>query len=372
MTDTTMPARQDPRRRNLTILSGITALFVVLAVIAVLQQASSLAPKFAPRLFFPGLTERVNDVAEIAVISKSGTFHVRLNQGKWTVVEKAGFPADAAQVRSVAGGIADLTTLEPKTNRADWLNFVGLGAPDKGGDGIDVKLTDAMGKPLAEILVGKSQGTADDLGRTQLYVRKPDENQTWLARGSLAPKPNAADWLDKNVIAIARDRVKGATVTPAAGPAYTLARDSKDQQDFKLLDMPAGRQLSFEGSPDGVGSALIGFDFEDVAKADSFDFSKAPQSVTHTFDGLDVTVRIAAKDKDRWATIAAAGTNPMTQNEAMAINARLSGWAFKLQPEKADQFLATRETLLKPPGSPATPAAAPGRPAGLPPGFPGR
>jgi hypothetical protein len=357
MTDTTMGVRHDTRRRNLMILAGITALFVALAVVAVLQQASSLAPKFEQRPFFPGLTDSINTVGEVAIQSKSGTFHVRLMQGKWVVVEKGGFPADAAQVRAVAIGMAGLTTLEPKTNRADWLNFVGLGAPDKSGDGIDVRLTDIMGKPMADVVVGKSQGAADELGRTTLYVRRPNENQTWLARGNLAPKPNAADWLDKNVIAIARDRVKGASVTPPTGPAYTLSRDSKDQQDFKLLDMPPGRQLSFEGSPDGVGSALIGFDFDDVAKADTVDFSKAAQSVTHTFDGLDVTVKIASKGMDHWATITAEGTNPMTQNEAMAINARLAGWAFKLQQSKADQFVATRETLLKPPGSPATPAA---------------
>lgn len=368
MSDMAMSARQDPRRRSLMILGGVTALFVVLAVAAVLQQASLVAPKFAERPFFPGLNDSINNVGEIAIASKTGTFHVRLNQGKWSVVEKGGFPADAAQARSVAAGMAGLTALEPKTNRADWLKYVDLDAPDKGGNAIDVKLTDNMGKPMAEILAGKNQGAADDLGRTQLYVRKPDETQAWLVRGNLTPKPNAADWLDKNVINIARDRVKGATVTPPMGPAYTLSRDSKDQQDFKLLDMPAGRQLSFEGSPDGVGSALIGFDFDDVAKADSIDFSKAPQSVTHTFDGLDITVKIATKGMDRWASIAAAGTNPMTQNEAMGIDARLSGWAFKLQPSKADQFVATRETLLKPPGGPATPAAAPGRA----PAFPSR
>jgi hypothetical protein len=199
-------------------------------------------------------------------------------------------------------------------------------------------------------LVGQPQGAADELGRTGVYVRRLNENQAWLARGNLAPKPNAADWLDKNVINLARDRIKGASVTPATGPAYELSRDNKDQQDFKLLDMPPRRELSFEGSPDGVGSAILGFDFDDVAKADQFDFSKAAQSVTHTFDGLDVTVKVATKDKERWATISAAGTTPMTQNEAMQINARVGGWAFKLQDSKADQFVATRETLLKPAG----------------------
>lgn len=350
MSDTTLGVRQDPRRRNLTILAGVTALFVVLAVLAVWQQASSLAPKFEQRPFFPGLGDRLNQLGEIAITSKSGTFHLRLNGGKWAVVEKGGFPADTAQVRSVAVGMAELTTLEPKTSNPEMLTFVGLAAPDKGGNGVEVVLSDAMGKAMADILVGQPQGAADELGRTGVYIRRPAENQTWLARGSLTPKPNAADWLDKNVINIARDRIKGASVTPASGPAYNLSRDTKDQQDFKLLDMPAKRELSFEGSPDGVGSAILGFDFDDVAKADTLDFSKAAQSVTHTFDGLDVTVKVSTKDKEHWATINAAGTTPMTQNEAMQINAKVGGWAFKLQDSKADQFVATRETLLKPAG----------------------
>jgi hypothetical protein len=350
MSDMAMGVRQDPRRRNLAILGGVTTLFVLLAIVAVWQQASSLAPKFEQRPFFPGLGDRLSQLGEIAITSKGGTFHVRLNQGKWAIVEKGGFPADAAQVRSVAVGMAELTTLEPKTSNPEMLNFVGLGAPDKGGNGVEVVLNDAMGKSMADILVGQPQGAADELGRTGVYVRRPNENQSWLARGNLTAKPNAADWLDKNVINLARDRIKGASVTPASGPSYNLSRDSKDQQDFKLLDMPARRELSFEGAPDGVGSAILGFDFDDVAKADTLDFSKAAQSVTHTFDGLDVTVKVLTRDKERWAMISAAGTTPMTQNEATQINARVGGWAFKLQDSKADQFVATRETLLKPVG----------------------
>jgi hypothetical protein len=358
MADVTAGLSADPKKRNLAILGGATLLFVLLAVFAVWQQSMSLAPKFDQRPFFPGLTDQLNQLGEVAITSKTGTTHIKLQQGKWVVVERNNYPADLGPLRTVAVGMGDLTMLEPKTGRADWLNYLGLGDPAKGGDAVDVKLSDATGKALAEVLVGKSQGAADDLGRTQLYVRKPNENTSWLARGNLQPKPNAADWLDKNVITVARDRLKGATITPPAGPAYTLARDSKDQQDFKLLDMPAGRSLSFEGSPDGVASAALGFMFDDVAKADQFDFSKAPQSVTHTFDGLDVTVKIATKGQEHWATISAAATNPMVQAEADALNAKVGGWAYKLPEMKMEQIVATRETLLRPPGGPAGNAAA--------------
>jgi hypothetical protein len=237
-----------------------------------------------------------------------------------------------------------------RTARPDWHSYLGLTAPDKGGDATEVKLADASGKVLADLLIGHTEGAADELGRTAVYVRRPDENQTWLTRGYLAPKTAAADWLDKSVINIARDRVKGAMITPPTGPSYTLARDSKDAPDFKLLDLPKGRALSFEGSPDGVAGAMVGFTFDDVAKAGDFDFSKASQSVTNTFDGLDLTTKIATKGMDHWATVTANATNPMVQAEATAINARVGGWAFKLPDFKVTQFTATRDSLLKPLG----------------------
>ncbi len=353
----------DRRKRNLTILSGVTLAFVLLAVLAVYQRAAQLAPKFEPRAFFPGLSGQLNGVTEVDVTSKTGTLHIRQMQGKWNVAERDSFPADAMQVAAAGRGLGDLEIIEPKTARADWLNYLGLGAPPM-GDATEVKLIGAGGKVLADLLIGQAQGTPDELGRSLLYVRRPDQNQSWLARGYLTPKAAVADWLDKNVVAIARDRLKGAVVKPPMGPSYTLARDSKEAMDFKMLDLPRGRELSFEGSPDGVASAIIGFSFDDVAKADQFDFNNAPQSVFNTFDGLNVTVKIASKGMDRWASVSAQAGNPMVQSEADAINARNKDWAYKLPEMKVNQILAARETLLRPADEPAGKA-----PAGLPPGL---
>lgn len=337
------------RQRNLAILGGVTLLSVVLATAAVYERAASLAPQFDPRAFFPGLTAQLPGLSEIEVVSKTGTLHIRQADGRWVVVERDSYPADVAQVRAAGTGLADLQAIEAKTSRADWLTYLGLGAPPA-GDATQLKLTGAGGMVLADVLIGQTQGMPDALGRTSMYVRKPSENQSWLARGYLVPRAGLADWLDKAAVVIARDRVKGAVVDPAEGASYTLSRDTKEIPDFKMTDLPRGRELSFEGSPDGVAGAIVGFVYDDVAKADQINFMGAPQSVFNTFDGLNITVQVANRGMERWATVSAEAANPMVQAEADSINARNRGWAYKIEEFKANQIVATRETLLKPPG----------------------
>src|SRR5437763_1767755 len=210
---------RDPKRRQLTLLAGATFVGLALAAAAVFQQSSSSAPRFQDDPFFACLSDRPPQLGDIAITTKAGAFHVRLQQGKWVIAERNNFPADPSQLRSTALGLADLTVLEPKTGRADWLSYVGLIAPDKGGDAVAVKISDTNGKSIGDVLIGHTEGAPDTLGRNALYLRHPNENQSWLARGSLTLKSNATDWLDRNVLNIARDRIKGATVTPEKGPA---------------------------------------------------------------------------------------------------------------------------------------------------------
>jgi len=343
-----MVAIMESRRgRTLAILGGVTVLTVLLAVAAVYQRSASLAPQSEPRALFPGLTEQLAGLSEIEVVSKTGTIHIRQTDGRWVVVERESYPADAGQLRTAGTGLAGLQVIEAKTSRPELLNRIGLGAPPAGA-ATQIKLTGAGGMVLADVLIGQTQGTPDALGRNSMYVRKSNEDQSWLARGYLVPQPGIAAWLDKAAVVIARDRVKGALVDPAEGPSYTLSRDTKETQDFKMTDLPRGRELSFEGAPDGVAGSIVGFVYEDVAKADQINFAGAPQTVFNTFDGLNVTVQVATRGMERWATVSAQATNPMVQAEADTINARNRGWAYRIDEFKANQIIATRETLLKP------------------------
>ena len=283
--------KHDPHRRTLAILGAAAALFVLLAIVALWQRAAELAPKYEPTAMFPGLD--ANAVGSVRVQSRAGTFTVRFDRTHgWTIPEKAGFPADPSQVRAAAVGVAGLEPLEPKTANPDWHGQLGLVAPDKGGDATEITLMDKAGKPLAALLVGHGADVADAMGRGAIYVRKAGDNQTWLARGYLMAKPTLADWLDKRIVTVGRERIQSVDVAPPTGSAYMASRATKETPNFAVAPIPAGREIAFESAADApvrcAGRVRVR---RRTARASNFDF--AQDAVTHTtktFDGLVASV----------------------------------------------------------------------------------
>jgi len=246
-------------------------------------------------------------------------------------------------------GLATMETLEPKTSRADWLHYLDLEAPPK-GNGVLISLSDAKGQALAAIIAGKSEDIGDRSGASGLFVRKPDSTQSWLARSTFEPKSDVTDWFDKKLVDVERSRIAQTDVSPADSTAFTVKRDKPNDADFKLVNVPPGRELAYPGAADGIAAAVVGWTFDDSKPAKEVDFSKASHVVTRTFDGLTVSVNVVQLKGDYWATVSAqaASGKAAAAREAQAINAKTSGWAYKLPPFKGQQLSIKLDSLLKP------------------------
>lgn len=343
----------DRRRRNLAILAGATIIAVLLALVALWQQANIGRPTYASEQFFPGLARHVRDAARIHIVSKSGgTFDIAFMPEKgWVVPSRADFPASFDLVRRTLVGLAALQTIEPKTARTDWLHYIGLEGPLK-GDGIEITVRDDKNQVLAALITGKSEDIGDASGAMGLFVRRPGENQSWLTRSVLDPRATLSDWLEKTVMDVDRARIQEVDVEPAGSASFTVRRELPNEPDFKLAPIPSGKSVSDPAAPDGVASAIAGFGFDDVRPAREFDFSDATttaRTVTKTFDGLIVSASVKRQGADYWAIISADSFKPAARAEATAINAHASGWAYKLPAYKGQLFMTTLDSLLKPP-----------------------
>ncbi len=345
----------DPRRRNLAALAALALVSVVLALFALNERAAEVAPKYTPQTFFPGLAGELSQATHIHIESKkSGTFDVTFKPEKgWVLPGRSNYPASFEEVRKTLVGLAALQTIEPKTTRPDWFHYVDLDAPPK-GNGILITVSDDHNHTLASLIVGKSEDTGDASDTVELFVRKPDNNQSWLVKSPFQPHTSEADWMNKKVVDVDASRIQEADVRPLSGPAYTVRRDKPSDTDFTLSPIPHGRQIADPGGPDDVADALAGFSFDDVEPSGNFDFdTQSSRVITRTFDGLIVSVDVIKQGGNYWARVFADAVpgKPDVAKEAHEINVHAAGWAYKLPAYKGAQFLTSLDSLLKPVGT---------------------
>ena len=357
----------DRQLRNLLILAGAALILVLLAFLALRRESSEGAHAYQPTEFLPRLALHLREVARIHIASKNGAFDVDFTPERgWTLPGHDNYPASFDEVHRTLVGLAALETLAPKTDRADWLHYIGLDAPPK-GDGTAVTLYDDKGKVMAAIVTGKSEDIGDPSGATGLFVRKANQTQSYLASAPYVPHADPADWLDKDVLDLDSSRIAEVDIDPANGPSYEVRRALPSDADFSLTPLPKGRALASSAAPDTVADAATGFSFDDVARAENFDFSRASRLVTKSFDGLMVIMDTIQQDGAYWTRISA---RPLpgsmahmaeVQKEAGAIDARAAGWAYKLPADKGQQLTTPLESLLLPPI--LKKGAQPGKPA---------
>jgi len=341
-----------PRRnRNLAILAGVTVLSVALAFAALLYREAMVAPKNTPMPLFPGLAHKLagGEATHIYIVSKKyGGFEIAFIPSKgWVLPDRGNYPASFETVQQTLVAIAAMETNEPKTDRPEWFHYVDLDPPPQGA-GTIVTLSADKGYVLASMILGKAEMVGDELG---LFVRRAGENQSWLVKSPAEIKVNPSDWMDKNVITLDRGRVASAEVRPATGPAYTASR-AKPDQAFTIAPLPKGRELVYPDAADATAAALAAFAFDDIKQVTAMDFAGGARLTLHTFDGLTVTADVVTQGSDTWVRLyaSAAPGNPKAAKDALAINGRAAGWAFKLPPYKTSAFAPPLESLLKPKG----------------------
>jgi hypothetical protein len=356
----------DKRRRILIGLGSAALVSILLAGFALEQRAAEGTPQYTPTEVLPGFSANVKNSAVIEVTSHAGTFHVVGQNGKgWVLPGKGNYPADFDEVRHTLIGLAALETIAPKTDRADWLHYLALDTPPKGG-GTQITVKDSHGAVLASLILGNMEELGDPNGTSGVFVRKPGDNQAWLARTVFTPHGEIAAWLSTHVLDLGAARLEEVAVTPAKGAAYTVHRLRPSDPVYTLAAPPK------VGTPNSqminaIAYAVTSFSLVDVEPVAQMDFTKASHAVARSFDGLLVNFDIVQQGSDVWAKLSAStapGAAPMVANEAAALNAKIAGWAYKLPPEKGAALTSDLPKLMTPP-------PAPQGPQGLPPGMAG-
>ena len=322
----------------------------------------------AGKLMFPGLTAKLQQATKIEVVHQGvGTEIDRRDAGNgriiWGLKDRGGYPVQETKLRGMLTALTELRLVEPRTS--DPTQFATLGVEDpnaKGAASNLLRVQDAKGEAMVAVIVGhrrvRTQGNVPD----EVYVRRPEAKESWLAEGSLEVDADPQLWLDRDIMNIDHNRIAKVSVKRGdstlqfarGSDKLTLAEpaDHPKLDDYKLEDVARGLEL---------------LTFDDVHPTATTPDTKLGETVFSTSDGLSVTVTVfrappgaAAKpeaDRDILAQFSVSGDDK-SKPEADRLAARLHGWTYQLGAWKQKALLPSMDDLKAPP--PKEPAAATG------------
>ena len=223
--------------RSLILLASATAALVAIAIVVLASGDRGVSRAAPGQSAFPALAARLGDVASVTV-SRDGTTMTLIRDGdNWLVAEKGNYPANAAKISQIVRAMADLTLVEPKTQNPDLYPRLEVEDPGNGKSTV-VAVKDKSGGDLAQAIVGKRRYDRLGAGNDGVYLRKPGEAQSWLARGTLDPSGDAASWLDRQIIDISEKKIAKVTLTQADGSKLVISRSAPGQNSQSRTRRP--------------------------------------------------------------------------------------------------------------------------------------
>jgi hypothetical protein len=332
---------------------------------------------------FPNLV--LNDVGALH-ISAAGDLHLAAKDGVWRVQERAGYPANASQLRELFIKLSELKISQSEPIGQTQLARMDLLPPGPGTNtGTNtaslVEIQDKQGKTLQSLLLGKkhfeqsSRPSPYGEFANGRYVMLPDDHKDLLLISDPLDsiEVNPESWLDRDFFKV--EKVQSVSlVSTNATNSWKLTRES-ESAPWVLADTKAGEMLD-SNKVSSLAGTLSYASFVDVASntAPAITGLDKPLAVTlTTFDHFTYDLKIGNKtpENNLYLTVAVAADIPANrvagteekpedkqkldkefQDKTKALQDKLakektfSQWVYLVTPSLVDPLIRDRSQLF--------------------------
>ncbi len=321
-----------------------------LLVLAVSLAATVLVARQQPTgdikkpLLFPALSEQLEQVAKIR-ISGSQQRQITLSRGKqlWGIDNFDGYPALPEKIKNVLIGISELRMLEQKTANERLYHRLGVSDIDaEGARSMRLQLMDAAGKELADLIIGLPRKSRADESKSGLYVRLPDDAQSWLVEGRLELSLEGTYWFERLLFDLHTLNIRSMDIRFPDGENYHVFKDALGQPDFSLEPVPTGMRPAPAIILNRFDSLLRDFHASAVCLPTNCPPDNEPVAVhVQTFEGLTLHMQAYMHQELSYATFRFTledNTQPEAELSSLVnfLQQRLHGWAFQIPEHKYD------------------------------------
>ncbi|MBI3437587.1 MAG: DUF4340 domain-containing protein [Proteobacteria bacterium] len=337
----------------LTLLLAAAGLIAVAAVTVGIETRAS-RPDLASGLVVPGLHDSIGAGRRIIITSSDASYRIeraqRGNESVWVMRDRGDYPVLSGRLAALTQGLEQLHFTRRMTTDAAKFERLGVGDPRHGGHGVLVQIEDGRGALLVNLILG----TVPTAGQNVVYVRRPDDNQTWAAEGPLPPLRDVASWLNLRPLDLPVERLARVEITPQQGRAYILDRGPDAAWRLTSPPLATPSQISVASAAEAITQLAP----VDVQPAPAIQGASVAHLRATTTDGVAIDAELIPSDTKVWIKLVARAVtpgNPAQEAAALAINDRSSAWAYALTPMQVN--------AVAPPLSALIPATAPSRSA---------
>lgn len=347
---------------------------VIVVAVAIFTTHSKMpATEKQKPLLFPEFKTVINKVSKITVKRGNETLTV-INEGdKWKIREADGYPALFSKVKQTAVAISDMKVISKKTENPALYSKLGVGDPaSENAESSLLTLSDAAGKPLVSLIVGKDRMSSAASDSHGLYVRLPDRKQALLVESNLQASVRVADWIDRDLVNISPDRISSINIVHADGLDVTLNR-AGGEKDLVLENVPEGKRARSDYTLKRMESILENVQVDNVTAAANLKFpGTAVTATVSTTDGLSAVITSATAQDKHYATFTFQYKAPEKTSDAgdntggddakakddskkatdvakqvAELSAKTAGWAYQIPDYKFDTFTRTLNDLVE-------------------------
>lgn len=323
------------RKGRALALAIAAAVLVVVAFVTIAIDSRSSQPNRASGPVTPGLTETIGSAQRITVTSADASYRIERTQRGWAMRDRGDYPVLATRLAQLTEGLAGLQYMRRMTSDPAKHERLGVTDPREGGRGVLVQIEDGQGAFLVNLILG--------VETSGLYVRRPDQDQVWAARGDLPPLRNVASWLDLQPLEMPADNIVRVEISPSEGGAYALARE--DGEEFAIVG-PVRREALAPSSVTATAERIVSLSPIDVQLVNAVSGARRASLRVLTATNIAIEGELLDSEGKTWLKLVARAETPEQEAAALEINNRVAGWAYALSPSEANALAPPLSSLV--------------------------
>nr|WP_070960691.1 DUF4340 domain-containing protein [Hyphomonas sp. Mor2] len=328
------------RRKTILTLTGIAVgLWVLLGLTSLTGGGNGNGHDRLDEPVLAGFSETRVDAQRIRFTLDDDSYTLVRSAKGWLLEETGGYPVRPDHLADLAGGLETLTFDEKRTDDPYKHDRIGLGDPTEGGNGALIEIFGATGDLEHSLIIGRKNDT--------IYVRSPDNAQTFRADGALPPFYNRRAWLDLDIINIDPSAIRSVRIMDSANRMLYLRRpEGSDARSFRPAPPNQDDPLISRLAASTTALAITRLSPTDVKPAGDLVSQPIARHISETFDGLEVDLHAYREPTGFWVTLRAVEAGEGARR-AETINEKAEGWAFRVSDYDFQDFTPDVSSIVE-------------------------